>query len=371
MRSFDKNTAEITVSSVVNNADQTIAFKANVDRLPALIDGVGLTFLIGSQPFLHVPAVRSPGLVVTGAVSLDEMRRFGSFDITIRDDKGAEVSDGLEHMLVGPFFDAISIGAVHEFFTNVQLNHSRFSSPVLLEIAARAAFIRFDGHFVVQAAALTIIAHRFLDRPVTSLKGQDEHVGWLLDRSTAIVERGEALIAGTDEPDWEITRWTISLATVAGYLALIGDRYVRAEGLFAVPVRNMALVRLARVSALNIVTGCFVHGLLSHVLGRNDVAKASFTTGVQSLPALVSAQDLMENVWVIGDLMNVMRAARQCYIALVRLKLIPAVGPAGARIIDAPTQILVSDVTGPLHGILLGGRAALIARAVAASGGAI
>ena len=137
------------------------------------------------------------------------------------------------------------------------------------------------------------------------------------------------------------------------------------------PVRYVALVSVARVSALNIVNGCFVHGLLSHVLGRSDVARASLTTGVESVPALVAAQDLMENVWVMGDLMNVMRSARQCFIALVRLKLVPAQSPTTGPVIDNSGQMLVSDVVGPLHGILLAGRSALIARAVVGAGGAI
>jgi hypothetical protein len=359
------------VSSAVNDSEQLISFEAGVDRLPDIISGTKLTFAIGDKPFLQVPALRPAGLILKSSLSLDELRQLDRWDITIRDDGGTEVSDGLEHMLTGAFFDAVGIDTPHDFFAKVQLNHSRFSSPVLLEMAARAAFTRFAGNYCVQAAALTVIAHRFLERPVASLKGQDQHVGWLLDRAASLLDQGEALIDSTETPDWEVARWTISLATVAGYLALIGDRYVRAESFFAIPVRYVELVRLARVSALNIVTGCFVHGLLSHILGRNDVATTSFTTGVQSLPALVAAQDLMENVWVIGDLMNVMRAARQCYIALVRLKLIPATGAGGVALMGADAQILVSDVTGPLHAILLAGRSALMARAVAASGGNI
>jgi hypothetical protein len=371
VRSSDPNAAEIIVSSSVNDSDQTISFEAGVDRLPDIISGAKLTFAIGDRPFLQIPALRPAGLILRASLSIEELRQLDRFDITIRDDSGTEVSDGLEHMFTGAFFDAVSIDTPQDFFAKVQLNHSRFSSPVVLEIAARAAFARFAGNYCVEAAALTIVAHRFLERPVASLKGQDQHINWLLDRSAALLERGEARLNGVKTPDWEVARWTISLATVAGYLALIGDRYVRAEGFFAIPVRYVDLVRLARVSALNIVTGCFVHGLLSHIQGRNDAATASFTTGVQSLPALVAAQDLMENVWVIGDLMNVMRAARQCYIALVRLKLIPATGTGGAALMDANTQILVSDVTGPLHAILLAGRSPLMARAVAASGGNI
>lgn len=371
VRSFDPDAAEITVYSAVNDSDQIVVFEAGVDRLPDVIKGIGLTFAIGDRPFLRVPALRPAGLTLTASLTIGELRALSRFDITIRDDNGTEVSDGLEHMLVGPFFDALAIDTVHEFFARVQQHHSRFPSPMVLEIAARAAFARFEGHYAVQAAALTIIAHRFLDRPVASLKALDVEIGWLVDRSAEIVEHGKALIDGSETPDWEVVRWTISLATVAGYLALIGDRYVRAEGFFAIPVHYVELVRLSRVSALNIVTGCFVHGLLSYVLGRNDIAKDSLTTGVQSLPALVAAQDLMENVWVIGDLMNVMRAARQCYIALVRLKLIPAAGPGGAPLIDPNTQILVSDVTGPLHALFLAGRSALMARAVAGAGGTI
>jgi hypothetical protein len=143
VRSSDPGAAEIIVSSVVNDSDQVISFEAGVDRLPDVISGAKLTFAIGDKPFLEVPALRPAGLILKSSLSIEELRQLDRFDITIRDDSGAEVSDGLEHMLTGAFFDAISVDTPHDFFARVQLNHSRFSSPVVLEIAARAAFARF------------------------------------------------------------------------------------------------------------------------------------------------------------------------------------------------------------------------------------
>lgn len=370
MRSLNRNSADIIFSSIVDDAAGSVRFETAADLPPYRIDGP-LTLSVGGRSVLRLPAEGRPGPIVGETLTIDDLRALPHHAIEIRDGGGNDVEQTLDFALAGDFFEAISIQTAQAFFGRIQLNHSRYKSPLLLEMGARAGYARFAQDYRIQAAALTIIAHRFLEMPIEQLKPDDKRLSWLLDNAATVIARGEAMIGAAAEPDWEVARWTISLATVAGYLSLIGDRYVRAETFFAVPVRYVALVSVARVSALNIVNGCFVHGLLSHVLGRNDIARASLTTGVESVPTLVAAQDLMENVWVMGDLMNVMRSARQCFIALVRLKLLPAQSPTTGPVIDNSAQMLASDVVGPLHGILLGGRSALIARALVGSGGTI
>jgi hypothetical protein len=70
---------------------------------------------------------------------------------------------------------------------------------------------------------------------------------------------------------------------------------------------------------------------------------------------------------VLGDLQNVLRAARQCYIALLRLGLLEVrVSPP---VIDDGMQIDVSDVRSPLQDILLSGRVPALAAHLARHGG--
>jgi len=370
LRSFDENSADIIFRSVVDEAAGSVRFEANTDVAAYSFAGP-VMLSIGDRPVLRLPVEGRPGPIDGYVLTIDELRALPHQRIELRDGAGSDMDSALDFALSGDFFDALSLQTAQAFFGKIQLNHSRYTSPLLLEMGARAAYSRFDQDYRIQAAALTIIGHRFLELPIEQLKPDNKHLSWLLEQAAAVIARGEAMIESAPEPDWEVARWTISLATVAGYLSLIGDRYVRAESFFAVPVRYVDLVSVARVSALNIVNGCFVHGLLSHVLGRNDVARDSLTTGVKSVPSLVAAQDLMENVWVMGDLMNVMRSARQCFIALVRLKLIPAQSPITGPLINDAAQMLISDVVGPLHALLLGGRSALIARAVVGCGGVI
>jgi hypothetical protein len=358
----DEKPLTIRVESQISEATRTVSFVTHWPLSPAPSCGVQLgDIAIGTADGDDAPR----------SIAFDDLRRLRQFDIKVVDANGQDRSSDYTLDISGDFLGATRLSSQGAFFDKVQLNHLRYKSPLAVEIGARAAYWRFSGDFTVQAAALTIIAHRFLEVPVTTLKPTDDaELSWLFEQAEALLATGEAKIAEAASPDWEVVRWTISLATVAGYIALIQDRYARAEQLFAIPVRHIDLVHLAKVSALNVVNGCFLHGMLSLVLGRADAAKASLTKGVQSLPAIVSAQNLMENVWVIGDMMNLMRAARQSFIAMVRLRLIPATSPSGP-VIAGNTQIAIAELQSPLHGILLAGRAALLARAVTNAGGSI
>ena len=269
----------------------------------------------------------------------------------------------------GDVFRALALDTPDEFHKLIQLHHSRFTSPVLLELGAWAAVLRFPDDFVVRNAGLVVLAHRILERPLDQLQLED------FERSQTIVQMalediviGEELIReGGDAPDWRYIRWTISIATVAGYLALLNNRYTDAATLFAVNVRQVPNVHFAKVSALNLVLGCFTHGLLMSAFGMRDGARDSFSTGLEAVKPVVQAQNLFENVWVIGDLMNVMVAARQCFIALVRLNL-RSFDPS-QPVIDPGQQIDTGLLKGHLRAILNAGWAPLLADHLTACGG--
>lgn len=261
----------------------------------------------------------------------------------------------------GDLFRALTLETPEDFHRHIQLHHSRFASPVLLEIGARAAFLGFKDNFLVRTAALVVMAHRIFERRSTELEPSDfDRAARIVRLALAEVALGEALIErGGARPDWQHVRWTVSLATIAGYLALLNNRYTEAASLFEVNLRQVPNVQVARVSALNLVTGCFTHGLIMSALGLRERARDSFSAGLEAVKPVVAAQDLFENVWVIGDLMNVMRAARQCFIALARLKL------RNFRdqppVLDPGDTIEIAEVKSPLRQILAAGRAPLLA----------
>ena len=98
------------------------------------------------------------------------------------------------------------------------------------------------------------------------------------------------------------------------------------------------------------VVGCFMHGVLSHILGDVDTARDSLEAGIESVKPAVQAQNLMENVWVIGDLVNVMRVARQCFIARALFGLAPEI--ILEPVLDDRSILTLLDITGPLQGLL-------------------
>lgn len=258
----------------------------------------------------------------------------------------------------GEFFEALSLPDPARFHEKVQLNHSRYASRLLLELGARAAHERFAQDPVTRAAALTILGHRHIERLAAPRSPAEEaRIGWLLARAAPLAEEALARLApgatATARPDWQDVRWNVSLATVAGYLHLARGEVAAARGMFALPRSTLHLVGLSKVSALNMIVGCFLHGVLSHMQGDARAARDSLEAGIEGVKPVVQAQNLLANVWVTGDLVNVMRVARQCYIARARLGLAPAAGPE--PLLDAGSVLTLQEITGPLPALSRGG----------------
>ncbi|WP_458095707.1 hypothetical protein [Roseomonas sp. WA12] len=302
-------------------------------------------------------------------LDVTSFRTAEDYAVRITDDAGTDIAGGA--VLHGLFFDALRVSP-GEFLDKVQLHHSRFRSRHLLELAAHSFYLNNPGaEFVLRAAALTILSHRYLEKPADSLSPEETaRVAWILREAGPVVEEGSALVRAAESSgarvDWRHVRWTVSLATVAAHLSLYDESYEQALSFFELATRHTHLVGYAKVSALNFVICAFAEGVLAHMLGKPDQARAALTRGVEAVKPIVQAQNLMENVWVLGDLQNVLRASRQCYIALLRLGLIEMrVSPP---MIDDSMQIEVSEVRSPLQNILLSERVPTLAAHLARHG---
>ncbi|MFH5924986.1 hypothetical protein [Roseomonas xinghualingensis] len=325
---------------------------------------------LGGLELLHAPA--SSGQQARVRIDLAALRRPEDYALHLRVEAGNGVPNEAESDLRGEFFDALRISP-GDFLDKVQLHHSRFRSQHLLELAAHGFYLRHpEAEFVLRAAALTILGHRYLEKPPDSLKpAEQERVAWLLGEARRVSQEGAVLIQQAEADgapvDWRHVRWTVSLATVAAHLSLYEESYEEALSFLDLATRHTHLVGYAKVSALNFVICAFAEGAIAHLLGRHDLARTALTRGVEAVKPIVQAQNLMENVWVLGDLQNVLRAARQCYIALLRLRILEA--QVSPPVIEDTMQIDTGEVISPLHRIMLSGRIPALARHLAAHGG--
>ncbi|RYJ04473.1 MAG: hypothetical protein EON47_00175 [Acetobacteraceae bacterium] len=366
---------KVSIASEVDNGRRKVRFSSSAVDYDEGMVGKAITLTVGGEPIAVFSISEAKGtsgntthfqsveVDISTLLTLTEMR------VDAIDAYGRPLEPDVPVRFEGDVFRALALDTPDEFHKLIQLHHSRFTSPVLLELGAWAAVLRFPDDFVVRNAALVVMAHRILERPFAQLQPADfARAQTIVQMALEDIVLGEDLIReGGDTPDWRYIRWTISLATVAGYLALLNNRYTDAATLFAVNVRQVPNVHFAKVSALNLVLGCFTHGLLMSAFGMRDAARDSFSTGLEAVKPVVQAQNLFENVWVIGDLMNVMVAARQCFIALVRLNL-RSFDPS-QPIIDPGQQIDTALLKGPLRAILNAGWAPLLADHLTACGG--
>jgi hypothetical protein len=257
--------------------------------------------------------------------------------------------------LAGDFFEAITLPSPERFWDKVQLNHSRYSNRDLLHVAARASFLRFKDSFLVRAAALTILAHRILESNFGQLSPDEkEEIKWIGARAPELVAHGLAEISATDKPHWTSVRWTVSLATVAAYLCLIENDLTKAAEYFAKAASQADHIGLSKVSALNIVNACYMAGMLAVVQKKPEAARNYFEQGVLFFKQAVAVQSILDNVWIIGDLLNVGRASRQCYIAMAIFDLLP---PSKTPRVDPKSVLHIREIKSPLHAILHAGLA--------------
>ena len=178
-----------------------------------------------------------------------------------------------------------------------------------------SAYGRFTD-FDVRAASLTILAHRLLGKNFRSFDDNDrELMGWICEEGLRVVEEGAAELARTSAPNWTLVRWTVSLATVCGLLSICQDRLADATRLFGLAAAQTDHVTISPVSALNLVNACLIHGLLLTAEGQRDLARETLERGVMAFPKCAISQDVMRNIWVLGDLLNVCKASRTCFAA--------------------------------------------------------
>ncbi|WP_421995221.1 hypothetical protein [Roseococcus sp.] len=350
---------QISLVSTYSGGDETVHFVLRIHHAPQNLAGHVCFLSIGAFQILNLrfPISSDSEIVAEKSVPIGLLLDLPTFAIVLQTAEGVDLLEGAKVTTSGEVLEALTLSGEEKFFERVQLNYSRINEPRVLELAARASYVRFESNFLVRAAALTVFAHRMLGRDPREVAEQEPmRIRWLLDHALPLVEEGRQLIAAAGEaPDWRHVRWTVSLATVCGYLALYVGDYQASNTCFGVASQHTRFVKFSKVSALNFICGGFMHGILSHMLGDSAAASESLIGATEGVRECVQAQNMLENVWVLGDLIGVVTIAHQCFIALVRLSLIKVTQTP--PMIDAGSQIRVALIKGPLRAILQSGLA--------------
>ncbi len=345
-----------------------VQFRATVESVPDSLLGRELVLAIGTSTVMGLPlpaaAPAAPLQFGPTYLSMEELKGLASYDVTLRLADDEERFPVPREITDGPLFEAIGIQEEAEFLAKVQLHHSRFRNRDLVYLGAKATYLRLNGP-LLQAAALTVLAHRYLERDLLGLSPVDRRMMRWIDgearKVTSVLAAELDAITGATPP-FPLVRWTVSLATVGGMLALCRDELPTARQFFAIAARQMPHVRVSAVSGLNLVNACFIAGLLAAVAGDQEEARELLRTGVTSYPQIAAAQNMMANVWVIGDLIDVAHSARQCFIALVWLGLAPE---SREPVVDALTTLEPKLVKSKLAAIIASGFAPRLAAAFA------
>lgn len=220
----------------------------------------------------------------------------------------------------GEYFFVTGFDTSDLFYERVQFAGTRVKSRLSIKLGSLYTFINFSDN-TVKAAALTVYGHRLIDTIILDKKeiakfDLERYIDWA---SNVIVLCSDEI--NKEEYRWDLIRWSISLATVAGNLCVAFNKLELAHNFFRFCSANSDKIATSPVSSLNIINGHIIYALLSDMLGEAEETEKALRKCIVGYKDVVISQDLLENVWVIGDLLNSAKAVRQAFILLVQLGL--------------------------------------------------
>ncbi|SDD65539.1 hypothetical protein SAMN05444678_11842 [Sphingomonas sp. YR710] len=254
-------------------------------------------------------------------IAMRSLRWNSDYSVWLVDESTGESAQVPDANLEGEMFEAATIADKKAFLVKIQNNHTKFASVDVLTIGAKSFFHRTNS-VELRAACLTILFHRLIWREPAELTEADfEFLRWLVSQSMRVLEQLQAQLA-KQAVTKDLVRWTISLATVAGHGALIGNDPQRAKDLYAVAGGQATNLPSSPVSGMNVVNGAIFSGLLEAAMGNMEAANTQLRAAMLSVKPMVEAHNPLANVWVVGDIAEAALGLRQAMIAMVRLGLI-------------------------------------------------
>ena len=352
-----------TLTASFGPGSRSIRFLAELGALPQ--ESLGTNWLLTIGP-VTVMGIRIPKYEQSlpyrfgpTELAFDSFLMLTRFDLRLVEEGQSPEIGAPVGGLSGEILEAISLADEGRFFEKIQVHHSRYQDPLVLMVGAKAGFERFSD-YRTRAAALTVLSHRLLERdPRSFSEGDRRLVAWICEQGREMVRHGLAAIANPNQaaiPDkwrWAYVRWTVSLASVCAQLSLCRDDLVGARDFYAAAAGQLPNVGLAPVSSLNLVNACLMLGLLLATEGDDIGARQALERGVRAFQDCVAVQDVMANVWVVGDMVNVARASRMCFITLGRLGLLTR-GPE-PKLNNEVDVLAIDDIQSNVGSILAAG----------------
>ncbi len=331
-------------TAAIHGADGWLADTARATRVVASSEGDGFITFAAIVTGASLPAADRNLVLRVGTSTIMRLsfpkdmerneRRFGPSRIAVKslrwnanyrvwlvdEDSGDSAEIAPEH-LEGDPFAAVHIADKRDFLVHIQNNHTKYTSPDVLMLGAKSFYYRTDSP-ELKAACLTIMFHRLIWLEPAELAEADiEFLRWLVAQAATTLTLLQRQLASAP-PTKEGVRWTISLATVAGHAALVGNDPAQAKALYAIAGDQAPNLAVSPVSGMNVIHGSLFSGLIEAGMGNMEMAEKQLRAAMSGIRPMVDAHNLFANVWVIGDIADAALSLRQAMIAMVRLNLL-------------------------------------------------
>lgn len=318
------DTARATRVSASSEGDGFISFATIVTGAALPAEDRSLVLRVGTSTIMRLAfpkdMERNERRFGPTRTAVRSLRWNADYTVWLVDEQTGESAEIAPEQLEGDPFAAIAITEKRDFLVHIQNNHTKYATPDVLMLGAKSFFHRTDSA-ELKAACLAIMFHRliWLD-PADLVEADLEYLHWLVTHAMGALDILQRQIAAS--PTKEAVRWTISLATVAGHAALIGNDPTWAKTLYAIAGDQAVNLAASPVSGMNVIHGSLFSGLLEAAMGNMEMADKQLRAAISGLRNMVEAHNLFANIWVIGDIADAALSLRQAMIAMVRLNLI-------------------------------------------------
>ena len=297
--------AEVAIAATLDGAERTCTFAAHA---VAGLEGEVTLWLGGiCIARLSPDAPRSEA-----AVPVADLFGLSHLHLTQQGAPGPLVVDG-----TGNLFTILTLGTEADIVRHIQHTPTRFKERGLLRLAAKHVHVTRQDDFVLRAMGIVILGYRLLDTPQREPGEQDRaELAWILERCALLVPEGTARLAGAGREEWPVYRWTLSVAKMAGYLAISVEDYAGASAFFGFANAHLHWVETIPASGANIATMTCLNGLLLLKLGRREEGLASLTLCVERMGWMVAQQKLWLSVSSYSESKEIVRTGCQAFTLL-------------------------------------------------------